>query len=71
MNADGFSLTPLYDAGVNTFSYGSRAVADRILFSSDVQSPGSSKFQIYSIEPDGSGVTRLTNNALRDAFDYD
>ena len=69
MNADGSGVAPLYDPGIaNTIAVQPRVLADRILFSSNVDNPGTNNFQMYSIMPDGSHLTRLTNNSLYDGF---
>jgi Tol biopolymer transport system component len=46
-------------------------VGDKIVFSSDVDTPGTGQFDLYSMKPDGSGITRLTTNTLYDAFTSD
>jgi hypothetical protein len=70
MNPDGSNPGPLYDPGIpGTIAFQPRAVADRILFSSNVQFPGTNSFDIYSVMPDGSEVTRLTDNSIYDGFD--
>lgn len=58
-----------YGTGVaDSIAFQPRAFADRILFSSNVDNPGTNNFEIYSIMPDGSNLTRLTNNAIYDGF---
>jgi hypothetical protein len=45
--------------------------SDRVLFSSNrdnLSMDTSSGFELYSIKTDGTGITRLTNNSLFDAF---
>ena len=70
MDAWGSAPVPLYDPGVaDAIAFLPRAFADRILFTTNVDLPGSNAFDIYSILPDRSGLTRLTDNAVYDAFD--
>ena len=70
MNEDGSNPVPLYDPAIpGAIALQPRAFADRILFSTNVDLPGSNSFDIYSIMPDGSGLTRLTNNLIYDGFD--
>ena len=45
-----------------------RALADRIVFSSNLDYLGTDQFQMYSINVDGSNLHRLTNTALYDGF---
>jgi Tol biopolymer transport system component len=40
----------------------------RLLFTSDRQAPGSTNFDIYSVNPDGSGLTRLTSLSSGESF---
>jgi hypothetical protein len=70
MNADGSNVVPLYETVVaDTTAFQPRPFADRILSSSNVDNPGTNNFEIYSIMPDGSNLTRLTNNSVYDGFD--
>jgi hypothetical protein len=70
MDADGSAVRPLYDPGIQgAIALQPRAFADRILFSTNVDLPGSNSFDIYSIMPDGSGLTRLTDHLIYDGFD--
>ena len=70
MNADGSNVVPLYETVVaDTTAAQPRRFADRILFSSNVDNVGTNAFEIYSVMPDGSNVTRLTNNSVYDGFD--
>jgi hypothetical protein len=70
MNTDGSGLTLLYKPGIaGAVSIHPQAIADRILFSSNVPFPSTNEFEIYSVMPDGTEITRLTDNTLYDAFD--
>lgn len=68
MNADGTNITKLHGDNTTFMSCQPRAFADRIVFSTNVDSPGTDQFQMYSINPDGSNLKRLTNTALYDGF---
>jgi len=70
INIDGTGLTQLYNgptAGV--LNYNPIAVGDKILFQTNQDTPRTYLFEIYSMNADGSGVTKLTNNSLYDGFD--
>ncbi len=69
INTDGTGLTPLYTATPEIFHYNPIPVADKIVFQSNRDFAGTLAFEIYSMKADGSGVTRLTDNTLFDAFD--
>lgn len=70
MNEDGSNPVPLYDPAIpGAIALQSRAFADRILFSTNVDLPGTNSFEMYSIMTDGSGLTRLTDNSVYDGFD--
>ena len=69
INTDGTGLTPLYTATPTIFHYNPIPVADQIVFQTNRDFAGTIAFEIYSMKPDGSAVTRLTNNTLFDAFD--
>ncbi|HTT25215.1 MAG TPA: hypothetical protein VMG82_40240 [Candidatus Sulfotelmatobacter sp.] len=72
INTDGTALTPLYAATTGIFHYNPIPVADKIVFQTNQDFPGSGApipFEIYSMNPDGSSVTRLTNNTVYDGFD--
>lgn len=45
-----------------------RAVADKLVFSTNADFSGTDKFELYSIMPDGSKLTRLTNNTVFDGL---
>jgi Tol biopolymer transport system component len=73
MNADGTGITKLTDSvGINNdpLVLSISAVGERILFSSnrDNVNGGNGGYDLYSIKTDGTGLTRLTNNTLYDAF---
>ncbi len=69
MNLDGTNLTKLYGDGTdNVIHYDPFAVADKVVFSSNMDSPATDRFDLYSIKADGTGLTRLTNNALFDGM---
>ena len=72
VNTDGTGLTPLYAATTGVFHYNPIPVGDKIVFQTSQDFPGSGApipFEIYSMNPDGSSVTRLTNNTVFDGFD--
>jgi Tol biopolymer transport system component len=68
MNLDGTGLTKLYGDNNTFISCQPRAVADKLVFSTNVDFPGSDAFEMYSVMPDGSSITRLTNSGLYDGF---
>ena len=74
MNADGTGITKLTDGvGINfePMMLNVAGVGERILFSSNrdnLTMPGGMGFEMYSMNLDGTGMTRLTNNNLYDSF---
>jgi Tol biopolymer transport system component len=70
MNVDGTGMTAIHGSGVGGFiSCQPRAFAnDSVVFSSNVDSPGTDAFDMYSILPDGTKLTRITTNNLYDGF---
>jgi Tol biopolymer transport system component len=70
MNVDGSGIAQLHGSGIpGTMSCQARAFTnDRIVFSSNVDNPGTNAFDMYSIKLDGTGLTRITNNTLYDGF---
>ena len=70
MNVDGSGIAQLHGSGIpGTMSCQARAFTnDRVVFSSNVDNPGTSAFDMYSIKLDGTGLTRITNNTLYDGF---
>jgi len=73
MNVDGTNQTQLTDSvGYNNdpLVLNVSGVGPRIIFSSnrDNLTSGDGGFDLYSIKADGTGLTRLTTNALYDAF---
>ncbi|MGC2197395.1 MAG: hypothetical protein WA628_22160 [Terriglobales bacterium] len=70
MNADGTNVTQLHGAPTpDVMACQPRAFADnQIIFSSNEAAPGTDAFDMYSILPDGSKLTRITNNNLYDGF---
>lgn len=76
MNADGTGVTKLTDGVGTNFEplvLNIAGVGETILFSSnrdDVTANGGDGFEIYIMKPDGSGLMRLTNNALYDSFNF-
>ena len=70
MNVDGSGITQLHGSGIpGTMSCQARAfTSDRVVFSSNVDNPGTNAFDMYSIKLDGTGLTRITNNTLYDGF---
>lgn len=70
MKPDGSNVVPLYAPGIAyAVAFQPRALADRILFSSNVAFPGTNEVDLYSIMSDGTEITRLTDNTLYNAFD--
>jgi TolB protein len=65
MNLDGTGITKPYEK-TGLVSFQPLAVGDRIVFSTNADYPGTDEFELYSIMPDGSGLTRLTNNTVFD-----
>ncbi|HLV87668.1 MAG TPA: hypothetical protein VKV39_11860 [Candidatus Sulfotelmatobacter sp.] len=68
MNADGTNVTRLHGDAATFVSSEPRAVADRLVFSTNVDYPGTDQFEMYSVALDGSNLTRLTNNTMYDGF---
>jgi Tol biopolymer transport system component len=64
MNADGTFAVPLTTSGPgisDSAPYFSSENGQKVVFQSDRDDPGTSHFQIYTMNADGSGQTRLTN----------
>jgi Tol biopolymer transport system component len=76
MNADGTEATRLTDGTGANFDPMMLTIAglgERILFSSNrdnTSATGGDGFELYSMKVDGTGLTRLTNNALYDSFNF-
>ena len=72
MNLDGSSMKAIYGDGTNgTIHTDPLAVGDKVVFASNMDNPNSTQMDLYSIQPDGKGLVRLTNNQLFDGFnDY-
>jgi TolB protein len=76
MNADGTDATRLTDGTGANFDPMMLTIAglgERILFSSNrdnTSATGGDGFELYSMKVDGTGLTRLTNNALYDSFNF-
>ena len=75
INPDGTGMTEItHTTGIINFNPAPFEIAGAgtvILFSSTQDNPQSldnGAFELYSMKPDGSGITRLTNNTLYDAF---
>jgi hypothetical protein len=69
MNLDGTNLTKLHGDGTDkVIHYDPFTVADKVVFSSNMDSPATDQFDLYSIKLDGTGLTRLTNNLLFDGM---
>lgn len=74
MNSDGTGLTKLTNSSAVSFDplmVNLTGVGQKILFSSNkdnLSAVGSSGFEIYMMNTDGTGVTRLTTNSLYDSF---
>ncbi len=71
INIDGTGLKPLVTSTTDIKNADPLVVGDKIVFSSDMDTPHTGQFDMYSVLLDGSGLTRLTNNALFDAFTID
>jgi len=77
MKSDGTAVTKLTDGTGYNFDplvlHDASTKADRILFSSnrDSLNTGSVGFELYTMNTDGSGLTRLTNNGLYDGFNLE
>jgi len=70
INTDGTGLANLDSGAFNGLvNYNPLAVADKILFQTNQAAVGTYAFEIYGMKTDGSGVTRLTDNAVYDGFD--
>ena len=70
INTDGTGLTQLYSGPTpGLWNYNPLAVADKILFQTNGDTPHAYLFEIYKMNTDGSGITKLTNNTLYDGFD--
>jgi Tol biopolymer transport system component len=76
MNADGTGVTRITDgvgANFEPLVLNIAGVGETILFSSNrdnLPATGGDGFELYGIKPDGSGLTRLTNNTLYDSFNF-
>src|SRR5207302_1622395 len=73
MNADGSGVTRLTNEsniGANNYHPSWSPDSSRLTFASDRDDAGSGDGQIYVMNPDGSGQTRLTNSPGRDAAPY-
>lgn len=76
MNSDGSGVTQLTDSVGNSFEpiiFNIAGLGERILFSSNranVTATGGTGYELYSMKLDGTELTRLTNNALYDSFNY-
>jgi Tol biopolymer transport system component len=68
INVDGTGLQALVNADTKVYNTDPLVVGDKVVFSSDRDTPRTGAFDIYSMKADGSGITRLTNNMLFDAF---
>jgi Tol biopolymer transport system component len=76
MNADGTGVTKLTDSvGINfePMVLNIAGIGERILFSSNrdnPSSPGGTGYELYSMKLNGTELTRLTDNALYDSFNF-
>ena len=69
MNLDGSNLKAVVQSSTSAvINWDPYALGDRVVFTSNMDNPSSNKFELYSVKLDGSGLTRLTNNTLYDAF---
>jgi Tol biopolymer transport system component len=70
MNADGTNVTALHgQATVGIMACQPRGFANnQIVFSSNENAPGTDSFDMYSIMPDGTKLTRITDNNVYDGF---
>lgn len=65
---DGTNLKPVNEPAAGLISCQPRALADKIVFSSNMDNPATDWFDLYTMETDGSNVQRIINNQLYDAF---
>ena len=76
MNGDGTGVVKLTDSVGNSFEpmmFTIAGLGERILFSSNhdnLTAAGGAGYDLYSMKLDGTEVTRLTDNALYDSFNY-
>ena len=70
MNTDGTGITAIHGGPQGGFiSCQPRTFANgSVVFSSNVDAPGTDAFDLYSILPDGTKLTRITNNNFYDGF---
>ncbi len=70
MNLDGTAVTRLGPAPVDgVWNYNPLTVGDRIVFQSNQDAVNTRDFEIYTMQADGSAITKVTNNAVYDGFD--
>jgi hypothetical protein len=70
INTDGTGLAQLYNGPTpGLWNYNPLAVADKILFQTNQDTPHTYLFDIYSMNADGTDVIKLTSNTLYDGFD--
>lgn len=69
INTDGTGLVLMLNAAPTVLHYNPIAVGEKIVFQTNQDYPGTSAFEIYSMNADGSGMSRLTNNTMFDGFD--
>ena len=70
IDLDGTNLTPLTTSYYADRDQCPMVVGNKVLFQStrESQTHVSSDYEIYDMNPDGSGITRLTNNTVYDGF---
>jgi Tol biopolymer transport system component len=70
MNVDGSNIKAIHGGALGGFiSCQPRTFANgAVVFSSNVEAPGTDSFDMYSVLPDGTKLTRVTNNNLYDGF---
>lgn len=66
---DGATRKVLLGANVGIIHYNPIPAGDKIVFQSNNAAPGSSSFEIFSMNADGSELTQLTSNSVYDGFD--
>lgn len=69
MSEDGSNVAKLQGNGTpNVMLFQPRAVGNRLIFSSNLEHPNANVFELYSTLPDGSNLTRLTNDSVYDGL---
>ncbi|HZC25358.1 MAG TPA: hypothetical protein VE866_18640 [Candidatus Binatia bacterium] len=70
INPDGTNLTKMYTGPTaGLWNYNPVLVGDRVLFQTNQDNLQAYLFEIYSLQADGTGAIKLTNNSVFDGFD--